>query len=682
MSSLWLTAKECVDLPGMPSREHNVRNRLDKVVADNTELRRRRKGSKAFEYDIDCLPIEAREAVLTRYYNSVLASTSIKPKPAAIRTCTAKAKNELQLIRQCPSLLAHQTGELTDDQRSIADSRCALVAEVLRLETEGLSRIKAIAFICDQSRAQSLPEALQQHAERANARRGKRVGVSVRTLNSWVVDYCRAQDSAERLILLAPGHHKATKPESIEWLPHFLSHWRNLNGPTIREAYNDFCDEWARLYANQPAMLTSCPSYDSVRRAVNKLTKKEKYRGRVSGSAARALDVYQKRDWSQMRVNDVWIGDGHGAKLQIAHPIHGQPFKPEITMIMDGVTRYVVGWSVSLSESTLAVSDALRHGIQHNGIPLIYYSDNGGGQKNHTLDAEITGILPRLSIRHETGIPGNPQGRGIIERAHQTVLHRLAKHFPTYYGKSADRDSTRVTLRAINSAVNAQNQGKELTAAQQRARAKLPSWEQFLDEVREGINWYNTRHQHSELPKDENGKHYTPAAYRALLIQEQTEELCYLSEIELNHMFMPQIIRKAQQGWLTIFNNDYFSYDLLQADGEDVIIGYDIHNAEHVQVYNMDGSFLCKAIWNGNKKAPFAKPVVEQQREKRAAGMEKRAQRRIDEARAELRPALEANTTASFDNYLMPDIPAEEKEYFFLEVDRDAHIKKNGTHNK
>ncbi|NIG98079.1 MAG: transposase family protein [Serratia symbiotica] len=71
--------------------------------------------------------------------------------------------------------------------------------------------------------------------------------------------------------------------------------------------------------------------------------------------------------------------------------------------------------------------DAYRHGMKHYGKPLCVYSDNGGGETNKMLDADITGIFPRLHIEHMTSIPGNPQVRGIIERLNG-VMPDLQRH--------------------------------------------------------------------------------------------------------------------------------------------------------------------------------------------------------------------------------------------------------------
>ncbi|EKJ4803611.1 multidrug DMT transporter permease, partial [Escherichia coli] len=60
---MWITAKECAGIGGLPTREHNVRARLDRVIENKPELRRKREGTKAFEYHIDCLPAEAQKVL-------------------------------------------------------------------------------------------------------------------------------------------------------------------------------------------------------------------------------------------------------------------------------------------------------------------------------------------------------------------------------------------------------------------------------------------------------------------------------------------------------------------------------------------------------------------------------------------------------------------------------------------
>lgn len=176
------------------------------------------------------------------------------------------------------------------------------------------------------------------------------------------------------------------------------------------------------MYADQPALAAACPSYDAVRRAMEKLPRREKARGRVSGSAALAYECFQKRDWSQMPVNGCWIADGKSLEMKVAHPDHGRPFTPELTLIIDGRTRFITGWSLALSESVIAVADAYRFAMKHFGKPLFVYSDNGGGETNKTLDADVTGIFSRLGIEHPTSI--------LVGLSHAASLNVLTKVYP------------------------------------------------------------------------------------------------------------------------------------------------------------------------------------------------------------------------------------------------------------
>ncbi|HHR6442776.1 TPA: Mu transposase C-terminal domain-containing protein, partial [Providencia alcalifaciens] len=507
-----------------------------------------------------------------------------------------------------------------------------------------------------------------------------RRGVSIRSLQEWVTLYQSTNNGDERLALLAPGHHKETRPEQVSWLPMFLSHHRNVNGPSLMAAYRTFTEEWQEHYADQPTMLDVMPSYYAVRRVMDKLPKRERARGRVTGSAARALETYQKRDWSQMPVNGCWISDGKSMNMKVAHPIHGRPFTPELTLVLDGRTRFLVGWSLDLSENVIAVASAYRYGMKLHGKPLFTYSDNGGGEKNKTLDADITGIFPRLGIKHMTGIPGNPQARGIIERLNAVIPRRVAQQFQTYNGLGADREHVRITSRRIESAVKAIENNKELNPVQKGALAKLPSWQQLLDAIEVEVQRYNYEHEHSELPK-RNGRHLTPAAYRQEVLAAEDDEIEYLTEIELREMFMPEVVRKAQRGWVEFNNNEYFAEDLILVDGEDVRVAYDIHDAKEVIIRKLDGTYVCTAIWNGNKVAAvptthMAK-AIDDRRKRRLARVEDKRR----EIEAEARPLIDAKPAPDFGSFIPADEPitTPRKPMTFLQSEYDYLSAKAGN---
>ncbi|MEX9784653.1 Mu transposase C-terminal domain-containing protein [Providencia manganoxydans] len=641
--SIWLAAKECVGLPDFPTRLQNIRSRLDKYSGENENYRRRRDGTKAFEYHIDCFPEHIQEIIKSRFYAQALETQStviVEPSETKTPRSTQLATN-LDLMRQCPALLDRKVGELTGNQKDIADARAILAQEVLKLIGLGSSRTAAVKMISEQSRDHTLPPHLQRAADAANARKGtSRKGVSVRSLQEWVTVYQSTTNGAERLALLAPGHHKARKAEHIGWLPAFLVYWRNPIGFNMKECYRRLCLDWTETFADQPAMLNAMPSYDAVRRALDKLPKRELMRGRVTGSAATSLEPYQKRDWSQIPVNGCWISDGKSMNMKIAHPIHGQPFIPELTLVLDGRTRFVVGWSLSDSEKAIGVAEAYAHGIGRYGKPLFVYSDNGGGQKNKMLDEEVLGIFSRMGIKHLTGIPGHPQARGIIERLNGVIPLRIAQRFATYNGSHADNEMVRVLDRNIRSAAKAQKKNKQLDARQSNALAKLPSWSQLMDAIQEEVDKYNNSHEHSELPKY-NGRYLTPAQYRAALLEIEGDDIEYVSEIELRELFKPQHIRTCARGWIEHNNNEYFAEELGDFDGQKVRIGIDIHNASYINIYRMDGSWICKGIWNGNKRAAIPISEVEKQQKERARRQLKNFEEKIDAIKQESRHVIE-----------------------------------------
>ncbi|EFC3134789.1 DDE-type integrase/transposase/recombinase [Escherichia coli] len=653
---MFVSVNELVGLPGMPGTAQGVRYSIRKL-ASSEHFRRKRAGSKTIEYSIDCLPPVTQRALRERHVAQLMATApqEITIQPPVKRERKQNVVQPVEAYRGSPQLVEERLNALTENQRKVAEARIALVCEVLRISQEpGFSCASAIRFIVSRLAQGNLEERLESLVITANARKGKERTLSAITLKRWIAAFNKAQNAAERLLLLAPGKRDEIKPEEISWLPEFLAQYRQANGRPMSEAYEDFVADWQRRHADEPYMLEVMPSYDVVRYAMKKLPEVVKQKGRVTGSEYRQLEGFTRRDWTAMPVNYVWIGDGHGMKLKCAHPVHGRPFSPEVTFVIDGGTRFVVGWSLDLAENVFAVAGAIQHGIRNHGKPFLYYSDNGSGETADMLDKEIVGILPRLGINHPTGIAGNPQGRGIIERLNRTLPMRIARRYRTYFGKGADRESLRVLNRDLRSAFNALQQDKPLSARQKAAMRELPSWSELIEAIREGVEWYNNR-PHSELPMKPNGKHYSPAEFRKKRLAEEDTEIEWLSDIELRDMFRPMVERPVRRCEIQWLNNIYYAPELRDEHGRKVLISYDIHDAERITVRRKDGSFICEAIWNGNKRAAFPVTAEYHKQQQRIKGMRKRAEEKIRDAEDEGIQFIEQKTTEPWlDNVYRP----------------------------
>ncbi len=677
----WFTLNELTGLQGLPKTVQGITQKAKRA----NWTRRRKSGvqGKIYEYHISSLPKDVQKVLRQRLTHQVLEDTQL---PAVVEQKAAKnvtVRDELEVMVKCPELALREVQALTDKQKAIADARILLATEVHKLrEYAGMSRTAAVKHIIDGVRMGALPDRIIEAAGTANARQGKRTGVSWGSLQEWYSAWLMARGDANQLLaLLAPGHHKGTPWEQVWWLSDFFMFYRSWKRPTVEYAYREFSAWWHEKHANDAGMLAALPSVHAVRRVLSSVPVIVKERFRSTGSAWRSLNPFVRRDWSTLPVNAVWVGDGHCMKLMAFSPATGNTFRPEVTLVMDAGQRFIVGWSLSLSENVVAVADALRHGMSQHGIPLIYYSDNGGGEKNRVLDADITGILPRLGVEHHTGIPGNPQGRGVIERANKGIPKDVALSFQTYCSKNADKETVMMQQRITQSAIKATHKGKELTKRQVKAMGEVPTFEQLLAAIELEVKRYNNR-PHSSLPRKEDGEHYSPAAYRRKLIKEQKAEIDMLSPEELHEMFRPESICTVRRGEVVLFRNIYFSTELAAEHGNEVRVCYDIHDANSVIVRRMDGSYICDAIWNGNKVDAFPKAVIEQQQEKRARGRIARATQKIEEAKRELTPAITQKPDFNLGYGLERQEKKEKEELYLFVSDRERNLKKNGTSNR
>ncbi|WP_226448945.1 Mu transposase C-terminal domain-containing protein [Acidovorax radicis] len=522
---------------------------------------------------------------------------------------------------------------LTD--KATADARMLLVNMVLDLEPlHGVKR--ACATVALQFASGQASTDLQATARAAN-QRARADQVSARTLERYLSIY---RTNGWWGLLPAPAPE--TSLNNIEQdvaavLGLFHSRdarFRKLSGAAkevTRQLGRDF-DTWNALYAR-------------ARRALDKLGKNHQasvllIKARHAPGAQRDAKLpFKHRDTSMLDANDVWLIDGHTVKAKVRHPDHGAPFAPELTICIDAATRLLTGWSVNLSENVRAVGDSLRHGVGQWGVPAILYGDNGAGETAKQMDCPIDGFCARLGIDHRTGIPGKPQGHGIVERVHQTLGINLARQFGSYQGRDVDGGTFRkvaAELAKEQRAVRRAEQTGEVVVLSK----KVPTWQQFIDAVKQAVHEYNHEHRHRSLPKRADGKHMTPVEAWAAKIK--PEEQITLTQKELRQMFMPAVLRTAQRGQVTFFNQTYAAPELMRrdVDGRQVSVRYDIHDPSFVQVYTLQGEFVCEALFDASRLAMYPTPVIDMAKDKRVQAAIKRRQQQIDTALRELRPTV------------------------------------------
>lgn len=635
MSTTWLTASELAGLPGLPGSEFRTRQKL-RDMGVPCRPRGGRDGGGGMEYDCAYVPAETRAALLLQ-----------QVEPAAPAPAPATVPLPLPPAVVNPDRIASKQAA------ACADARATLLRalEATQHLVGGLA--KAADTLSAQIAAGTAGAEVMAAAAAANARARKAgPSISPRSLFAW-----RTAFEAGGWEALLPADTKPqpvaqVEPDVAAVLRRYAStHGAARNLSEVAQQVNAELGNplhlWRRLY-------------DRARRALGKVDKVQLIKARHTGAQRDAKLPFVRRGTEGLQPMDVWIVDGHSFKAQVRHPDHGQPFVPEVTAVIDVKTRLIVGWSVSLSESTIAVGDAIRHAVGQWGKPAIVYSDQGSGEKAKYFDCPTAGLFSRLGVEHRTGKPRSPQGHGVIERSWRTHMIRAARQFATFMGTGADENTLRDTQLAL---AREQRAVKRAEAEGQvvRLSAKCPSWRQFMDAVAAEVERYNTTHRHRSLPRHEAGDlaghHWTPAeAMQAWL---RPEDLVRLDGPALRHLFMPAEPRTASRGEVRLLNNTYFSPDLMQVDGQKVVVHYDIHDPSAVWVWSLKGEFICQAGWAANKRDFFPKAVVDMARERRVADAVKRREAQIATAQRELQPTLPAPEPTVFIGDLVPPQAAE-----------------------
>lgn len=557
------------------------------------------------------LPVDVmnsiREAAVQNVVSAAVAPVKIKVGP----------ENQMQLIE-------------TESQTLKADARKGvLLALETMMNRSGYPMKKAARTLVEMARAGEASPQLVAMLKMARDQRGRASADGLPSERSVLrfVEYDRSRGGQ-----LAPKKRERdmTVPD---WAPTFLGYYQKPEKPTVEHAYRVFASEWAAAHVG------NVPSVWQVRRFLGKVGNVTLEMGRMGDRELKSLKPFIRRSFDTLLPGDIYSGDGHTFDAEVQHPLHGRPFRPEITSIVDIATRKVVGWSIGLAESALAVLDALRTSVLQAGIPAILYVDNGSGYKNEMMNDVATGFMSRLGIEMINSLPYNSQARGVIERLHQTIWVTAAKQVPGYIGRDMDRQAKQNVFKLSRQALAKPKSGETVAMP-------LMGWPGFVDFCKQKVAEYNDR-PHRSLPKitdPESGRrrHMTPNESWALAESKGFQAHTVADDVA-RPLFRPQVLRTVRRGEIELFGNRYFGRALEEFHTEQLRIGYDVVDPAKVWVYDEDGRFICTAELNGNQREYMPMSVIERARDKRAAGREKRLEVKLEEVREERRgaPALE-----------------------------------------
>ncbi len=604
------TAKELAGLPGMPNTLKGVLQKADRE-AWPFQKRSGRGGGR--EYPLTALPEETRDYLLKQIVATL---------PERLSNLPAVSVETLPAVADPPA--APPATSLADWQRRVMEARLIFVRLIEGASVQ-LGVSKAIKILVKQAADEALPEEIQAVVPVANGRSGMDRALSETTLMRWWSIYKKTGNYAA----LAP---KAPPVSSIPaWGASFMACYQKPQKPSVAAALDNLK---ALLPADVPL-----PSYHQARRFLMRVGNVEKNRGRMTGQELRSIRPYIKRDTSDLAPGEVFISDGLTFKAWgIAHPAHGRPFSPEICDVQDVYTRKIVGWSAGLAESGPTMAAGLRHAVETHGVPQIFYHDKGPGYENQLLQDPVTGIVSRLGIQNLPSTARQSQARGMIEKLRRDLWHREAKNFLTYKGRDMDRETKLKVHKIIKKDMKTKGMSDFV----------MP-WPEFLVWVQERIDDYNAR-PHQGLPKirdPQSGhmRHMCPNEMWEKGIAEKGAPP-KLEQWEVADLFLPEKICKVNRCTVQLFGNPYFNGSLEEFHGDQVRVGYDVHDPRGVLVRDLDGRLICIAAFRGNSRRFFAKPISEMSAEKREAERLKRLAVKEEEIRLERIGTIEIQKAA------------------------------------
>ena len=268
----------------------------------------------------------------------------------------------------------------------------------------------------------------------------KEASLPLRTAQRWVNRYRRFGLVGLTRTGRADQGKRRRVPEDLCRLAEGLALERPPLGPSA--IYREIC-RIARARGEQP------PGYHTIYNVIRAIPNDLKALALNGEKAYReAYDLVHRREAE--RPNQIWQADHTQLDLW-AKRADGKIARPWLTIIIDDYSRAIAGFFISFdSPCAVRTALALRQAIWRKsdahwivfGIPEIFYTDNGSDFTSDHLEQVAAEIKMRLIF----SAPGQPRGRGRIERFFETVNQMFLSTLPGYIEAGAVRGRPELTV--------------------------------------------------------------------------------------------------------------------------------------------------------------------------------------------------------------------------------------------
>lgn len=283
-------------------------------------------------------------------------------------------------------------------------------------------------------------EGSQKEAERRNTIMVAYQAMEDRGLPKGVIDAKLREEFGDSPATLLRWRRRIKGQPRTVWAPLLLPNQkgRMVFAEFTEEAWEFIKADWGRV---QQPTIASCyrraeeegrkrnwvlPSLDAVERRIRKLPRWEQVLLREGVQALARLYPAQQRDYSNLKLHEVWCADGRKADVFCRWP-DGEIGRPIVLGWLDVRSRVCVGYAIGKTESADLIRLALKKAAEASrALPQAALIDNGrgfasklmtGGQPTRyrfkVKEEEIPGILKLLGIEVIWATPGHGQAKPI-----------------------------------------------------------------------------------------------------------------------------------------------------------------------------------------------------------------------------------------------------------------------------